>query len=113
MARKSKITTISKIRNPDAVSDAARLIGGGADIELVLIFLRDRGFDKIDSIYAIQILYEKQFPEAKNLVHSSTAWSDRYRADSDLMDAARESLKQLARLNLPSLPKIVIEPDDH
>ena len=101
-----------RIRNPEAVEDARKLIQAGADIELVLLFFRDRGFDIADCIYAVQDLYPKQFSSAKSLVIHSRAWSDRYESDTKLREAAREALRQLAALNSPDLPRIVFEDEN-
>jgi hypothetical protein len=46
-----------RIRNPEAVADARKLVGAGADIELVLLFFRDRGFDIADCIFALEELF--------------------------------------------------------
>ncbi len=98
-----------KIRNPQALGDAQRLVQVGADADIVLIFLRDRGFDQADCIYAVETLYGKQFSEAKSLVVHSQAWSDRYESDVELRKAARKALRQLAASNSSDLPRIVFE----
>jgi hypothetical protein len=101
-----------RIRNPEAVADAGKLIQAGADLELILLFFRDRGFDIADCIYAIQDLCAKQFADAKSLVIHSRAWSDRYESDTKLRETAREALRQLADSNSPHLPRIIFEDDD-
>ena len=82
--------------NPKVLDDARRLIHAGANQELVLVFLRDQGFDKIDSINSVRSLFGKGMPEAKALVDHSQAWSDRYECDMQLRETAREALRQLA-----------------
>jgi hypothetical protein len=40
--------------DPETLEDGRRLIRAGADRELLLVFFRDRGFDKVDSIWAMK-----------------------------------------------------------
>ncbi len=98
--------------NPEVLDDARRLIHAGADRELILVFLRDRGFDKIDSINSVRSLFGKNMPEAKSLVDHSQAWSDRYESDMQLREAAREALRQLADSNSPNGPHIAFGDED-
>jgi ribosomal protein L7/L12 len=96
--------------DPETLEDGKKLLQAGADRELLLMFFRDRGFDKIDSIRAIQSLLGVRFADAKNLVDLSQAWSDRYESDADLKEATREALRQLAASL--DLPQISLEKDD-
>ena len=98
-----------RIRNREALEDAKRLMQAGADVEIVLVFLRQRGCDKADCIYAVEDLYGKHFSEAKSLVIHSQAWSDRYETDTRLRDAALEAIKQLAADRSSDFPSIVFE----
>jgi hypothetical protein len=102
----------SKIRNPEALEDARRLVQAGADAEIVLVFLRDREFDQADCIYAIESLYGRQFSEAKSLVVHSQAWSDRYESDAQLREVAREALKQLEASRSPDVPRIIFKDEN-
>lgn len=70
-----------KPRDPEVIADVRRLAQGGADRETILVFLRDKGFDKIDSTDTVQELYTLSVAEAKDLVHRSAAWSDRFYSD--------------------------------
>ncbi len=99
----------AKIRNPEAVEDARRLSQAGADVELVLLFLRDRGLDQPDCIYALEALLGLQFSEAKNTVVHSKAWSDQYKSDTQIRDATREALRQLAESKSRDLPDIILK----
>jgi ribosomal protein L7/L12 len=96
--------------DPATLEDGKKLLQAGADRELLLVFLRDRGFDKIDSIRAVQSLLGIRFADAKNLVDLSQAWSDRYESDAELKEVARKALRQLAA-GL-DLPRITLEEDD-
>lgn len=88
------------------LEDARKLMTAGADVELVLLFLRDRGFDQIDSIIAIRVLMGKSNPEAKELVSSSKTWADRFYSVQDLHDKAREAILELAASRDKELPRI-------
>jgi ribosomal protein L7/L12 len=90
--------------DPETLEDGRRLIRAGADRELLLVFFRDRGFDKVDSIWAMKNILGVEFEDAKNLVDLSHAWSDRYESDFKLKEVAREALRELAaRLELPRI----------
>jgi predicted ATPase len=104
-----KIKLRQRIRNPEALEDAKRLVQAGADVEIVLVFLRQRGCDKADCIYAVENLCGKQSSEAKSLVIQSQAWSDRYETDTRLRDAALEAIRHLAADRSSDLPGIVFE----
>lgn len=99
--------------DPEVVSDAHRLAAVGADRETVLLFLRDNGFAKIDSIKTIRGLYGLSMPEAKDLIDQSAAWSDRFHADMEFRKTAERAFRDLAASNDPSLPRIEFtEPED-
>jgi ribosomal protein L7/L12 len=79
---------------------------------MIVVFLRERGFDKIDSIRTVRLLYDMPMPEAKNMIEQSAAWSDRYAHDAHFRDAAIQAIHDLAASNDPSWPKIeFINPD--
>jgi hypothetical protein len=92
------------VRTPGGVGgteyfrDAEKLIQGGADRELVLSFLRERGVSEVDSIYVLAGLMDKGIPEAKALVDNSQTWSDRYETDARIREAARDALRDLGFL---------------
>jgi hypothetical protein len=93
----------------ETLQDARKLLQAGADVELILVFLRDRGFHKIESNYALRELLGMEPPDAKNLIDLSKAWSDNFYSDLRLREAAREALRQLATSKPPDLPHIVLE----
>jgi len=93
------------------VEDGRRLAGGGASLEMILLFFRERGFDKIDSINSIRVLYGKSVSEAKDIIDGSETWSDRFHSDAQFHEAAWEALREIAASGDPSLPKIIIEGD--
>ena len=95
----------------EVVDDARRLVCGGANLEMVLLFFREKGFDKIDSINAIRTLYASSMAEAKNMVDRSETWSDRFQNDMAFRKTAWNALRDIAASQDPSLPKIIIEGD--
>ena len=101
--------------DPEIVSDAHRLAAAGADAETILVFLRDKGFDKIDSIKTVRGLYNLSMPQAKDLIDHSAAWSDRFDRDMEFRETAMRALRDLAASKDPSLPRIELpeheEPD--
>lgn len=101
----------AKQPDPEVVADAHRLAAAGADRETILVFVRDRAFDKIDSINVLRTLYGLTMPEAKQLVDHSAAWSDRFYTDMELHKTAWKALRDLAASNDPELPRIIIEGD--
>ena len=101
--------------DPEIVSDACKLVAAGANRETILVFLRDKGFDKIDSIKAIRTLYGLTMPEAKELIDHSQAWSDRFRSDMRFREAALQALRDIIveDTNKPDSLKIEFaEPDE-
>ena len=94
--------------NRAILEDARMLMKAGADVELILLFLRDRGLDQIDSINSIQALMEMSNAEAKKLICTSKTWTDRFQSVQDLHDKARKALLDLAASGDKDLPKIEI-----
>jgi RNAse (barnase) inhibitor barstar len=93
--------SVGSVRKPERLTktatyqDAAKLLGVGADSELVLAFLRERGMSRIDSIYAISALTGEPVSSSKILVDNSQTWSNRYDSDTAFRNAAREALRDL------------------
>lgn len=105
----------AKPPDPEIVADAYRLTAAGADRETILVFLRDKGFDKIDSIKTVRELYHLSMPEAKDLIDHSTAWSDRFLHDMEFREMAMRALRDLAAESArdPNAPKItLVEPNE-
>jgi RNAse (barnase) inhibitor barstar len=90
------VRTPGGVGEGEAFRDSQRLLQSGADPELILLFLRDRGYGQQDSIYAIAGLIDESIPKAKALVDHSKAWSaDLYEQDERLRDWARKTLRDL------------------
>lgn len=94
--------SVRVVRAPGGLSgaepfrDAQRLLQSGAELELILLFLRDRGYGQQDSIYAIAGLIDESIPKAKTLVDHSQTWSAHlYEQDARLRELARKALRDL------------------
>lgn len=79
----------------------------GAALESVLLELRQRGADKIDSIKIVKSIMHVSMAQAKSLVDRSETWSDRYANDLALHVAARRAAESLK--NQDGGPEVVIE----
>jgi hypothetical protein len=101
-----------KSTKQEVIDNAHRLAGGGASLEMILMFLREKGFDKIDSINAIRALHGKSMAETKKIIDQSDTWSDRFRRDTQFRETAWKALREISASQDPSLPKIIID-DDH
>jgi len=101
--------TISDQLKREIIDNARRLSGGGASLETILVFLREKGFDKIDSINVIRALQGKTISEAKQVVDRSEAWSDRFNRDMEFRETARKALRDIAASRDPSVPKVIID----
>jgi len=77
----------------EGYGDAERLVRGGADPELVVSLLRERGTGRIDAAYVMASLLEKPVPEAKALVDGTRNWADE--EDQRFRKAARDALRDL------------------
>jgi hypothetical protein len=98
------------IGKAEGIRDAQHLLQSGADPELVLSFLRERGMSKRDSIYTLASLMEISVLEANTLVHSSKSWSDLYDSNAAFRNAAREALRKWGIDDISPFPE---ERDEH
>ena len=92
--------------NRAVLEDARELVKAGADVELILLFLRDKGLDQIDSILTIRALMEISNAEAKKLIAFSKAWADRFDSVQELHDKTYKALLELAASGEKDLPRI-------
>jgi len=77
------MTPVSKLAEQDNIaSEAARLFGLGADHDLVLGFLREKGLNKLASIKALVKTTGVSLGNAKEIVHHSRVWQDVYERDT-------------------------------
>ena len=76
-------------------TEAKRLLEAGAEPELILTLLRERGVGRIDSVYALAGLMKRPVPEARDLVNASQTWSHRYDTDARFRAVARDALRHL------------------
>jgi ribosomal protein L7/L12 len=91
------------------IDEAAKLHRYGANLELLLVFMRKKGFDQIDSIIALRRVMGFSLDDAKSLVNRSKTWSDQCEKVQALHQTALEALLELIRENDPSLPSIKID----
>lgn len=75
--------------------DALKLLSAGAEIELILSLLRERGIGERDSSYILASIMGSSVATAGSMVRSSSTWSDRYERDSVFREAARRALRDL------------------
>jgi len=78
------------------LSEVKKLLRSGADYELVLRLMRDRGFNKIASIKTMVVATGMPLGDAKALVHNSSTWQDVYTRDEKLhqqLDKIAEELQ--------------------
>jgi len=68
----------------EILAEARRLFRMGSDTETLLSFLRQQGFGKIDSIVALRDITGQHLTMAKEAVHRSAAWADRFQSDERL-----------------------------
>ena len=76
-------------------SDAKRLINSGANHEIVLGFLRERGFNKLDSIKALVNATGMPLNNAKGIVHHSRAWQDTFSRDEEFHASLLKAVQAL------------------
>lgn len=77
--------------------DAARLLASGTDPEIVLSLLREKGFDKIESIKALVGAGGMPLREAKVVVHNSEAWRDVHDRDERFQEELRQAAEKVER----------------
>jgi hypothetical protein len=91
------------------VDEVAKLHRYGANLELLLVFMRKKGFYQIDSIIALRRVMGLSLDNVKSLVNRSRTWSDQYEKVQALHQTALEALLQLIKENDPSLLSIKID----
>jgi len=82
--------------DPAVVAEARKLIAAGADQQAVMVFLRDRGFTRIPSVFYLRHLYGMNHAEAKTAIHYSLAWADCRETTEEFWDNAEKALDELA-----------------
>lgn len=83
----------ARLRGSQEFRDAGRLIQAGAELETLLAYMRERGMDKLESMYAVAALTGKHIYEAKEQVDNSRVWSDY--SDEHFRNLARRALRDL------------------
>lgn len=88
------------------LEDARKLMKAGADVELVLLLLKDRGLDQGASIITIRALTAMSHDEAKKLVCFSKAWVDHFDSVQHLHSQVLKAIQELAASNEKGSPRI-------
>lgn len=95
----------------DIIRQVTNLHQAGADLELILLFMRKKGLYQIDSIRVLQRVMGLSVPEAKDAVDGSRTWSDQYENVQRVRLAAMQAVIELSKENDDTLPRIIIETD--
>ena len=82
-------------------SDAEKLIHSGADCEIVLGVLRERGFNKLDSIKTLIRVSGMSPGDAKDVVHNSRAWRDSFARDEEFHASLLKAVQGLGLNGYP------------
>jgi hypothetical protein len=90
------------VKESETKRQAIALLSVDTPIEVVLEFLRERGFNKIDSINFLTLYAGLQLSEAKEVIHLSETWSDRLVVDEQLHDRLEEAAKLAGFVVVPS-----------
>lgn len=72
-----------------------QMIHNGDEIENILSHLRQAGCSKLMSVKVLAECTDLPISKAKEIVHSSLVWSDRYENDEAFQDQLASALKQL------------------
>ena len=91
----------------EALSRVQKQIQDGSGLEPLLVELRAKGADKIDSIKIVKSAMSVSMAQAKSLVDRSEAWSDRCEDDRAFHEAVRKAAEQLT--NEGGDIKVVVE----
>jgi hypothetical protein len=89
------VQAAAPLRRTATYREAEDLIRSGASPENVMLFLRERGLDELESMYSIAALFEKSIPDARSLINSSRAWSELRNRDGIFRQVARDALRDL------------------
>lgn len=73
--------------------ECQRLFTQHHELDPVLRFLRDNGYNKMDSVKVVMRLLHKPLGEAHALVHVSSVWADTREHDAELYDQFLRALR--------------------
>ena|SRR5579863_4324990 len=91
-------------------SEAVMLWRGGADVEELLGFLRERGLNQPDSVFALMAATGLNLGEAQAAVLGSRTWQDQYERNLEIQAELAQAFFELNRLRDPDL-KVTIGDD--
>jgi ribosomal protein L7/L12 len=81
--------------DPAKVVEIAALLHDGANLDGVIRRMRALGLNKIDSIKMLRDHAGVPLGRAKDIVHLSPAWADRYESDERLHDMAEQAFESV------------------
>ncbi len=87
---------LTSLEFTSAMQEARDRLRVGDELEVVLLGLRKRGANKIDSIRIMRQALGISVPQAKSLIDRSDTWADRYSRDQAFHQHARTALSRLA-----------------
>ena len=90
------------VKESETKRQAITLLNVDTSVEVVLRFLRERGFNKIDSINFLTLHGGLPLVEAKKAIDLSETWSDRFLADAQFHDQLEEAAKLAGFVVVPS-----------
>lgn len=93
----------------ETVADVEKLYQAGADIEMLVFFMRERGLNQFDSLKALLKITPLSMKEAKSAIDESKTWSEYYSSNVDLRDSAWQALLKLSEEKSIDLPRISIK----
>jgi len=101
---------MGKSKREEIQPEVVRLLGGGADMETLLGFMRERGLDQMDSLLTLVDVVGLDTGEAYDLILDSRTWSDQRENNLRLHQTLIQALQELSQEQDPNF-KIEIEPD--
>jgi hypothetical protein len=86
------------MRDKDLViRECEQVLNQNQDIEYALDFLRKNGFDKIESMIALEKILGISAAQAKKLVHFSKTWEDFRDQDTKFHDSLEKEVDKLRK----------------
>ena len=82
----------SRIVDPAIIAEISTMLHSGSGHEASLRKMRDLGLDKIECIKLLREHGGVTLGQAKDIVHLSPAWADRYDSDEAFHDVAESAL---------------------
>jgi hypothetical protein len=85
---------MDRTRYARILEEARRNLDSGADVETILLELKEKGFWQIDCIRALFELGVCSSSDAKRVVHFSEAWKDSRAGNARIQAVAEEAIRE-------------------